>query len=80
MELTVPYSPLYNFVKDELPECTYALGDVDKDGSVGTKDAEKLQKYLVNAAKIDGSDAVLADINHDGKVNVFDQIALKRMN
>ncbi|MBQ3567258.1 MAG: hypothetical protein IJA12_08780 [Oscillospiraceae bacterium] len=36
-----------------------------------------LQKWLVNAADI--KNLSLADVNNDGKLNVFDMIILKRM-
>lgn len=55
-------------------------GDFNKDGVVGTDDAEALKKYMVGVNvegfEIDGKSA---DVNGDGAVNVFDYMYLSRM-
>ena len=76
--LNTPTSVLYQYVQDKLPVCTYAIGDVNKDGSSDSSDAALLQKYLVNKSEIASGDSVLANPTHDGNVNVFDVISLKR--
>jgi len=52
-------------------------GDVNGDKQLSTADAVMLQKWLANAADI--KDLSSADVNNDGKLNVFDLIILKRM-
>lgn len=77
--MDTPFSDLYHYVQNKLPVCTYSMGDVNKDGSADTSDAAMLQEYLVNKSEIAGGDSVLANLTHDGNVDVFDVISLKRM-
>ncbi|MBQ8724209.1 MAG: dockerin type I repeat-containing protein, partial [Oscillospiraceae bacterium] len=52
-------------------------GDINGDGSCTMADNLQLQKYLVCTAEI--SDLTAADLNADGKVNIFDLMVLKRI-
>jgi len=54
------------------------LGDVNNDGDVTVSDAVAVQKYLVKKGTIEPDRSDAADMNSDGKVNVFDLILLKR--
>ena len=60
------------------PITTLKSGDLNGDGNTTAADIEFLQKFLVNAAKLTDTQWELADINNEGKINVFDVIILKR--
>ena len=60
------------------PITTLKSGDLNGDGNTTAADIVFLQKFLVNAAKLTDTQWELADINNEGKINVFDVIILKR--
>lgn len=60
------------------PITTVKSGDLNGDGNTTAADIVFLQKFLVNAAKLTDTQWELADINNEGKINVFDVIILKR--
>lgn len=53
-------------------------GDIYQDGSVNLTDIVLLQKYLLLCASLDREQMQAADMNDDGKVDVFDLGYLKR--
>ena len=52
------------------------LGDVDKDGNVSLTDAVMLYQYLHNKGTL--TNAAMADLNQDNKINVYDLALLKK--
>ncbi|MDE6020340.1 MAG: carbohydrate-binding domain-containing protein [Ruminococcus sp.] len=54
-----------------------SLGDVNQDNTVSVADIVSLQKYLVNKGTLSSAGKTNADMNSDGKVNVFDLSILK---
>ena len=55
-------------------ENTCTTGDLNGNGTLDCPDILILQKYILGAEKLTLESAVSADINGDGKVNVFDMI------
>ena len=55
-----------------------AVGDISQDGVVSVNDAVLMQKYLHSRETLKKDQYKNADINGDGKVNVYDLILLKR--
>ena len=53
-------------------------GDINLDGSIDTADLLVLQNYLQKKANFSKAQSEAADMNHDGKCNIFDFIALKQ--
>lgn len=58
-----------------LPE----YGDINMDGTINTSDAEAFEKFLLSNQTFTNDQFMVADINKDSKINVFDLIILKRM-
>lgn len=54
-------------------------GDLNNDGTLGVADIVSLQKHLINVQRLDRSKLSIADMNSDGRVNVFDLAILKGM-
>ncbi len=54
-------------------------GDVNNDGALGIADIVSLQKHLINVQRLDRNTLSIADMNSDGRVNVFDLAILKGM-
>jgi len=54
-------------------------GDFNKDDNVNVKDAEMLQRYLTLQEEFDNDNLSEADLNNDGKINVFDVMIIKRL-
>lgn len=69
--LTSEYDPAKRQAAKKKP------GDVDCNGIVSVADAIKMQKWLSNAEAY-GCYADNMDVAEDGKINVFDMVALKR--
>ena len=57
----------------------YRMCDVTMDGFLSKADATLLQKYLLGSADLTVEQAVLADINNDGKLNGTDLSLLKSL-
>lgn len=53
-------------------------GDVQTDAEINTSDAVLLQNYLIKKEILNEHQKEVADINNDGKINVFDLMVLKR--
>ena len=54
------------------------LGDISQDGVISVEDVIVMQKYLHAKQKITKAQFEVADVNSDGKVNVYDLALLKR--
>ncbi len=52
-------------------------GDTNGDGKLSVSDAVLLEKYLLNVPDVKIPDISLADLDYDGKVNIFDLCLLK---
>lgn len=63
-------------VTDETPD--YTPGDINSDGKVSLSDSAVLQKYLSGSESFTGLQLLAADLNGDGRVNVFDAVSMKR--
>lgn len=57
---------------------SFIKGDVNADGSFNVADVVMLQKWLVSARDINLPDWKAADLNEDGKLDVFDLCVMKR--
>ena len=62
----------------ETSEVTYDSGDVNMDKKTDINDFKMIDQYLIKKEKFSNEQCVLADVNGDGKINIFDLIALKR--
>ncbi len=54
------------------------IGDTNEDNSVTTADIIMMEKYLHAKVKFTKQQKENADMNHDGKVNIYDYILLKK--
>ena len=63
---------------DEASEPVYEKGDININKKVDVSDIVIMNKYLVKLEKFSEQQFFLADINDDGKVNVFDYILIRR--
>lgn len=52
-------------------------GDVDKNGKIELADLVLLHKYLTKKSELSDEQFAAADMNQDGKVNIFDAIELR---
>lgn len=71
-------SSIYSYVREDRPECLYAMGDINMDSSFDFMDISVLIDHLVKKSEIENDNLVLADVNYDGSVNVFDVIKYRR--
>lgn len=62
----------------EASEPVYEKGDININKKVDVSDIVIMNKYLVKLEKFSEQQFFLADINDDGKVNVFDYILIRR--
>ncbi|MBE6844574.1 MAG: hypothetical protein E7508_02500 [Ruminococcus sp.] len=53
-------------------------GDIDGNGSFNFADVVSFSKYLMNKSENEPDNLYAADICTDGKINVFDLVAMKR--
>ncbi len=67
--------PIFDWQEKE----SEAIGDIDEDGVVTENDLLLLKNWLLNIVHEEKANSMNADINGDGKVNVIDQIILKRI-
>lgn len=63
----------------EKPEISKIKGDTNLNGTIETADLVLLNKHLIKETVLKDQSLLNADVNDDGKLNVFDAIALKRM-
>ena len=59
------------------PLTEYTLGDVTMDKNVNISDVTLIQKSLIKLAKVDKNQAILADVNKSGTLNIKDATALQ---
>lgn len=69
---------LHSFQKDGTPECSYQIGDVNKDGKISIADLLKMNRCFLNAETETADDAVLYDLTFDGSADVFDMILMRK--
>ncbi len=55
-----------------------AKGDFNKDDEVNVRDAAMFQRHLTSQEEFESENLLEADLNDDGKINVFDVIIMKR--
>ncbi|MCM1131856.1 MAG: leucine-rich repeat protein [Ruminococcus flavefaciens] len=74
------YAPtsLHSFQKNGTPECRYQLGDVNTDGEISVADLVKMNRFLLNAETDTADNAVLYDLDYDGRTDVFDMILMRQ--
>lgn len=53
-------------------------GDIDRNDKVNLSDITAIQKYLIGEGSIKSENLIYADMNDDGKINVFDLVIAKR--
>lgn len=56
----------------------FLTGDVDGDGTVTSRDAVMIQKYLAGIIDFDDMQKSVADTNGDGKINIFDATRIQK--
>lgn len=56
----------------------YAIGDVDKSGTVTIKDATLVAKHICHLITLDTEARVYADMNNDGMINIKDVTAIQK--
>lgn len=56
----------------------YETGDLDFNGSINVADLVIMQRYLLAAQNISSSQFYVADLNADGRTDVFDMIVLRK--
>ncbi len=74
------YAEKYNYKFSVLENAVLPIiyGDITGNGRVTESDLRLLQMYLVKKSTLKADAFVRADMNQDGKVNIFDSILLKR--
>ena len=72
-------SPLFNYQYFwPWPSATYAMGDLNMDGTVDNQDVKILQDYILAKITLNSSQATLSDLNFDGQINGVDLSALRQ--
>lgn len=56
----------------------YVKGDIDGDGKVGASDIVAVSNYLTGKGALIEEQLIIADMNDDGVVNIFDQLLIRR--
>jgi hypothetical protein len=56
----------------------YIKGDIDGDGKVGASDIVAVSNYITGKGELTADQLIIADMNNDGVVNVFDQMLIRR--
>ena len=59
-------------------EVSFAIGDVNLDGSVDILDATEISKFAISTAALSDVQMKLADFNRDGVVNVVDATEIQK--
>lgn len=72
-------APLFSALPVNAEDTSSVIGDINSDGAVGIADVELLQDYLLSSAPLSQNQKSAADICTDGKLNVFDLSALKKL-
>ena len=68
-----------NWLGEHWSEYHSVDGDVDDNGITEISDAVLLQKWLLNASDSHIGNTDSADLNKDGKIDIFDMIDLKKL-
>ncbi len=68
----------FKFIDPDAPLPLFALGDVNRDGSVNIKDATAIQKHIAGLISLDSEQVSLADFNGDGTVNIKDATQIQK--
>lgn len=61
-----------------VPEVSFEMGDVNRDGKLNIKDATAIQKHAAKMIDFDAEQITLADYNADGKINVKDATMIQK--
>lgn len=61
-----------------VPEVSFEMGDVNRDGKLNIKDATAIQKYAAKMIDFDAEQIALADYNGDTKINVKDATMIQK--
>ncbi len=72
-------APLFSVLPVSAADISSVYGDINSDGAVNTEDVELLQNYLLSSAPLSQPQKSAADICSDGKLNIFDLNALKKL-
>ena len=67
-------SPITKPTVTDDPYGGYALGDVNGDGKINTRDAVMILKYSARLIGLDETQQMRADTNGDGKINTRDVV------
>lgn len=70
---------LLKVINDTLASETYVEGDVNDDGSFDTADLVLFQRWLLNEPDAELTNRKSADICEDGRLDVFDMCAMRKM-
>ncbi|MCR5307370.1 MAG: leucine-rich repeat protein [Oscillospiraceae bacterium] len=70
---------MVKYLKAKGTDVCYRMGDINMDGHFTKADVDKLQKYLLTTGTLNEEQAVLADMNNDGKLNATDLSRLKSL-
>lgn len=72
-----PYYKIINTAgKNAVCSAKPVWGDATNDYVINLYDAIEISKYIMNISDIDEDTVLLADINRDGKTNLYDAIAI----
>ena len=63
-------------ISETLPNAMYQLGDVNMDGSITQDDANEIMNYLSGSADFSSVQKVLADVNFDRELTIFDSMRI----
>lgn len=77
-ELSLTAVKTVNFTPSD-DSISYEKGDIDLNGELSIADAVLLQRYLLAAGTMNVSQINIADMNDDGRLDVFDLCELKSM-
>ncbi len=69
---------LHDFQSPELPECSTPMGDLNADGAVTIADLVKMSRCILGNDTIAPEDAVLADLDPNGRADAFDLCRLRK--
>lgn len=75
------YTPtsLHSFQEgNQLPECSYSVGDANMDGVLDVADAVKMASFLLGSRSEKAENTVLYDLNFDGKTDAFDMVLMRK--
>lgn len=74
--ITVPLARIGTALPIDCP--VFLVGDVDGDGTVTSRDAVMIQKYLAGIIDLDDVQKSIVDTNGDGQINIFDATRIQR--